>query len=181
MIGRIVRSIISVVVGILPLLYLAGYLSFIPGLPAPASLLGAYGLTGGSGFFSLFGGGAGTLVPFGAFGLTGLIIYTVLSRAGSIAMSATAPRVGVPNMTSFPFMGMQGQMANVPEQLPADITKSQYVILRAYRQGLKSSKDISKSLSMDKNDVESQSNVLKTNGYLTKDSKLTTKALDLLS
>lgn len=73
-----------------------------------------------------------------------------------------------------------GSQSGFPEALPADLTKSQYVILRSYRQGYKNSKEISKSLSMDKKEVETQTSSLVRNGYLTKDNKLTAKGLDLL-
>ena len=67
-----------------------------------------------------------------------------------------------------------------PTVLPADITRSQFVVLRSYRQGYKKPKDIGRSLSMDKNEVEKESDALRTNGYLTGDNKLTSKAMELL-
>ena len=178
-----------------PLLYLAGYLSFIPGLPTTAALLGSFGLTGANGFFDLTGGGAGTGVPLGTFGLSGLIAYQLLSRVGrtvsSAAMMSTMPSgddmmkrmmggMNIPGMMGG-MGGPMGAQSGFPQTLPPDLTKSQYIILRSHRQGYKGSKQISKALSMDKKEVESQTATLVTNGYLTKDSKLTAKGLELLS
>jgi predicted transcriptional regulator len=61
-----------------------------------------------------------------------------------------------------------------------DITRSQFVVLRCYRQGLKNPGEIGKSLSMDGTAIETETSVLTTNGYLTKDKKLTTKAMELI-
>lgn len=185
--GRALRIVFSLVIGIIPLLYLGGYLAFIPGLPSPASLLGSFGLTGQNGFFNITGGGAGTLVPFGTMGLSGLIVYQLLSRVGgavsSATMASTRPspdemmrRMNISGMTG----GMIGAQPGVPETLPPDLTKSQYVILRSYRQGYKNPKEIGKALSMDKKEVETQTSSLVKNGYLTNDNKLTAKALDHL-
>jgi predicted transcriptional regulator len=75
---------------------------------------------------------------------------------------------------------MMGAQAGVPANLPADITRSQFIVLRHYRQGMKNSNDIGKALSMDNGAVDSETSSLTSNGYLTKDRKLTTKALEVL-
>ena len=176
MLGRIIRAIISIAVGIIPLIYLAGYLQPL-GFPSPYPGL----LSGNSTSTGSFGlpSGSGAIVPFGAFGITGLIIWSILSQIGSVASSGmSAPKLNLPNFANFPFMGPQS--LGIPQDLPKDITKTQYLILKAYRQGSKKSKDIAKSLSLDKKDVDSQTNALKTNGYLTKDNKMTIKGLELL-
>lgn len=54
------------------------------------------------------------------------------------------------------------------------------MILRSYRQGFKNSKEIGKSLGMDHKEIESQSAILRSNGYLTNKNKLTSKAMELI-
>jgi hypothetical protein len=54
------------------------------------------------------------------------------------------------------------------------------VVLRGYRQGMKNSSQIADTLSMNKADVDSETSALVTNGYLTKDLKLSSKAMDVL-
>lgn len=103
----------------------------------------------------------------------------------SVASAATMPspdemmsRLNLPNM-----MGMMAGMcaqASLPATLPPDISKSQFIVLRCYRQGLKNSGDISRALSMDAGAVESETTSLTSNGYLTKDRRLTTKGLEVL-
>jgi hypothetical protein len=195
MLGRVLRIILSLGISVVPLLYLADYLSFIPGLPTPAALLGSFGLTGANGFFDLAGGGAGTGVPLGTFGVTGFIAYELLSRVGrtvsSAAMMSTMPSgdymmkrmiggMNIPGMMGATMGGPMGGQSGFPQTLPPDLTKSQFVILRSHRQGYRGSKQISKALSMDRKEVEAQTATLVTNGYLTKDNKLTAKGLDLL-
>jgi len=70
--------------------------------------------------------------------------------------------------------------ANVPSTLPADITRSQVIILGCYRQGMKNPSEISKALSMDSGAIETETSSLTTSGYLTKERKLTSKALEVL-
>jgi len=132
-----------------------------------------------------FLGGVNPLVPVGATGLTFIIIFTILSRVGSIGMSAMASS-RMPNMKQFEnmpfFNAMQGQSQSaVPENLPNDITRTQYVILKQYRNGVGNPKEVAKRLSMDKKEVEKETAALKTNGYLTKKTKLTTKSMELLT
>jgi hypothetical protein len=188
LLGRALRIVYSLAISILPLLYLGGYLSFIPGLPPPTSLLSAFGVTNPSGFFDVAGGGANTLVPVGTMGLSGLIAFQLLSRVGSsVSSAAMMARMPSPDdmmkRMNFPnFMGgMAGGQAGVPQTLPADITKPQYLVLQSYRRGFKNPKEVSKSLSMDKGEVEKITSVLVVNGYLTKGRKLTSKAMEILT
>ncbi len=121
-------------------------------------------------------------------GVTGLIAFQLLSRAGG-AVSSAAMMASMPNpndmlkrMNLQGFMGgMAGGQMGIPESLPADITRPQYVVLRCYKQGLKNPKEVSKSLSMDKKEVEGMTTALVSNGYLTKGNKLTSKSLEILS
>src|SRR2546427_11557181 len=72
--------------------------------------------------------------------------------------------------------------ANVrPQKLPHDITNVQFMILKSIQQGYKKSKKIEKMLSLDKKEIEKETAVLKTNGYLTNDNKLTSKGLEVLT
>jgi hypothetical protein len=185
--SRVARALISVGVAVASLLFLYGYLT--PYGLSPASVFGPsysnlFGGTSATGGTTAFAG-YGALVPGG---ITGLIAYTVLSRVGSIASAATGPSFSSPDemMRKMNFPGMMGGtsamfgQAATPVALPADITKSQFVVLKCYRQGLKNSKEIGKTLSMDKNEVEKETATLKLNGYLSKDSRLTSKAIEVL-
>jgi hypothetical protein len=182
--SRIVRAVVSIVISILPLLYFGGYLNLLHsfGLPYPSSFFGST-TTSSSPYGAFFGSGF-PLLPVGATGITFLIAFTILSRVGSMGVSAmSGPRM--PNMTQFQnmpfFQAMQQQQNAVPENLPADITKTQYIIMKRYSNGLKNAKDVAKSLSMDKKEVEKETDALKSHGYLAKNGKLTGKALELLS
>ena len=185
--SRVARALISVGVSVASLLFLYGY--FTPFGLSPASvfgpsfsnLLGGTSAGGGTTAFS----GYGALVPGG---ITGLIAYTVLSRVGSITSAATSPSIPSSSemMRKMNFPGMMSAMsgqfgqAAVPAALPSDMTRSQFVVLKCYRQGLKNSKEIGKALSMDKSEVEKETAALKLNGYLSKDSRLTSKAIEVL-
>ena len=81
--------------------------------------------------------------------------------------------------SSMPWMA--GRVAaSVPITLPSDLTKSQFLVLKTCRQGHSKSKDLAKTLSMDKKEVEKEIFTLQTNGYLTKSNKLTSKALGII-
>ncbi len=71
--------------------------------------------------------------------------------------------------------------STMPEKLPADITKVQYMILKTFQQDYRNPKDIEKQLSMDRKEIENETVALKNNGYLTKDNKLASKGLEILS
>jgi hypothetical protein len=183
-ISRVARAIISIVITVMAILFLYGYLS--PFGLSPISVFGPeYGsffgnMTSGATGFGAFG--FGPLVPGG---VVGLIAYTVLSRIGSVTAAATAPSMRSPDeiMRRMNLPGMFGGMgaqAAVPQTLPADITRSQFVVLQYFRQGYKNPKEIGRVLSMDKNEVEKESSALKSNGYLSKEGRLTSKAMELL-
>lgn len=171
------------------MLFLYGYLKPI-GLD-PQAILG-FDM---SSIFQIYGNTTGTTgSPFAALipgGATGFILYEVLSRVGRTASSAMSAasmpspdemmsRMNIPGMMSM--MGGIGPMAQagVPANLPADITRSQFIVLRCYRQGMKGPDQIGKVLSMDSGAIETETTTLTTSGYLTKDRKLTTKALEVL-
>ena len=187
-ISRVAGALISLAISVLSILFLYGYLSPL-GL-SPATIFGpSY-----ADFFggSLAGGSilTGTYSPLVPGGVVGLIAYTIMTRMGSITRAATAPsmpsademmrRMNLPNMMSGMGMGM-GAQAMTPHTLPSDISKSQFVVLRSYRQGLKNPKEVAKSLSMDKKEVEGMTGSLVSAGYLTKDNKLTSKSLELFA
>lgn len=183
--GRVARASISAAVSIVVILFLYGYLKPI-GLD-PLKILG-FDM---SSIFQIYGGST-TGSPFAALlpgGATGLILYQVLSRVGhsvsSVAAAATMPdpedmmkRLNIPNMMGM--MGGMGPMASVPANLPADITRSQFIVLRCYRQGMKNPGDVGRALSMDVGAIEGETSNLTTNGYLTKDRRLTTKGLEII-
>ena len=191
--SRIVRSIISIVIGIIPLLYLGGYLSFLYhfGIPSPTSLLNQGGSSSSSSSSPL--SGLYGILPYGGFSVTALIVYSLLSRVGGSISSAVAPRPQSGTMMSPNNFGQnpyaydpsmrqksgQIQPNEVREKLPEDMTGSQYVILKQF-ENLRKPKDVAKVLSMDRKEVEKETDTLIAKGYLSKNKKLTSKALDLL-
>jgi hypothetical protein len=188
--SRVARASISAVVSILAILFLYGYLKPL-GLD-PQQILG-FDMAS---IFQIYGGGSATAgSPFAALlpgGATGFILYEVLSRVGrsasSVMSAATMPspdemmsRMNLPGMMGMMGgMGGMGAQAGIPATLPADISRSQFIILRCYRQGMKNSGEIGKALSVDTGAIESETSSLTSSGYLTKDRKLTTKALEVL-
>lgn len=186
---QVIRAVVSLVFSVLVILFLYGYLT--PYGLDPSTILGPSYASFFGGTLGTTSGGTsilmGTYAPFIPGGIAGLIIYTVMRKMGSVTRAATAPsmpsgeemmrRMNIPNFMG----GVPGAQAGVPETLPQDLTKSQFVVLRSYRQGYKSPKEVSKALSMDKKEVESQTSALVSNGYLTKDNKITGKALEILS
>ncbi len=187
--AQVIRAVVSLVFSVLIILFLYGYLN--PYGLNPSALLGpSYASLFGGTLGALPGGGSiltGTFTPFIPGGVAGLVIYAVMRRMGSVTRAATAPsmpsasemmsRMSIPNFMG----GMMGAQAAVPGSLPPDITKSQFVLLRSYRQGYKNSKEVSRALSMDKKEVDAQTSALVSNGYMTKDNKLTSKALEILN
>ena len=187
--SRVARASISGAVSVLTILFLYGYLKPI-GLD-PKAILG-FDM---SSIFQIYSGDTTgtTASPFAALipgGATGFILYEVLSRVGrsvsSVASAATMPdpgemmsRMNIPSMMGGMGMGMMGPQASIPATLPGDITRSQFIVLRCYRQGMKSS-DIGRALTLDSGAIDAETSALATNGYLTKDRKLTTKALEVL-
>jgi hypothetical protein len=154
----------------LSILFLYGYLAPI-GLPN--SLLGSQysSLVSSAGYSSLIPGG-----------VVGILLLGVLARIGTVARAATAPSSTSPEelMRRMNFPSMAGAQSAAAAALPADMTRSQFAVLRSYRQGYRKSKDISRALSMDKGEVEKEAETLKKNGYLTGENKLTSKAMELL-
>jgi hypothetical protein len=201
--SRVARALISLAFSIVIILFLYGYLTPL-GLspdailgPQYASLFGAgqqalasggspYGSPGSpyGGLGMLSGGGLGLLIPGG---VSGIIVYTVLTRIGSITSAATGPSMPSPDqmmkrMNIPAFMGgsPMAYQPSSPTTLPPDVSRTQYLILRSVRDGRRKPKEIGKSLSMDKKHVEDEVSALKTNGYLTKNGMLTSKAIDVL-
>jgi hypothetical protein len=184
--SRVARASISAAVSILVILFLYGYLKFL-GLD-PKAILG-FDM---SSIFQIYGDSSATGSPFAALvpgGATGLVLYEVLSRvgrsAGSVMSAATMPspdemmsKMNFPGMMNM--MGGMGVQAGIPATLPSDISRSQFIVLRCYRQGMKTSNDIGRALSVDKDAIEAETFSLTSSGYLTKDRKLTTKALEVL-
>jgi hypothetical protein len=180
--SRVARASISAAVSILVILFIYGFLKPI-GLD-PKAILGfdMASITQTYGASTPFA----ALIPGGA---TGFVLYEVLSRVGRSASSVmTAATMPSPDemMSKMNFPGMMGMMpglgtqASIPATLPSDMSRSQFIVLRCYRQGMKNSTDIGRALSMDKDAIETETASLTTSGYLTKDRKLTTKALEVL-
>jgi len=183
---------VSVVFSVLVILFFYGYLT--PYGLDPNSIFGTqYAQLLGSGALSTGAttGPASVIAPFLPGGVTGLIIYTVLRKMGGVSRSMVAPsapsademmkRMNIEGMMSrMSSMNMMAGSAAVPAALPADITRSQFAVLRGYRRGVKDPKDIADALSMQKSDVDAETATLMTNGYLSSDMKLTSKAMNLL-
>jgi hypothetical protein len=187
--SRLTRALVSLAFSILVILFFYGYLTPF-GLDPNAILGSEYATLLGSG--ALMGGTtsptSSLLAPFIPGGVTGIIIYTVMKRMGGVTRTVMSPsmpspdemmkRMNIEGMMSR--MGTMGGAMNPPASLPSDITRSQFVVLRSYRQGMKSSKDIAEAMSMDNAEVDTETSALAANGYLTKDFKITTKAMNLL-
>ena len=177
-ISRVASALISLIFSVLVILFFYGYLTPL-GLNLSTLL--------GSGYSNLFGS-AGLGASYGPLlpgGIVGVILFTTLSRIGSVTRAATAPsmpstqemmnRMNIPAM-----MGGMSMQSSVPQVLPSDITKSQFVVLRHYRQGMKNPRKIGNALSMDRREVERETTALMGNGYLTQQGRLTSKAMELL-
>lgn len=173
-ISRVASALISIAISVLTILFLYGYLA---PLGLSTSILGPeYSNTFGAGGTSPYG----ALVPGG---VVGLILFTILSRVGSVTgavTSSSSSSSAEQMMRRMNFPGMSGAQVSAPATLPPDVTKSQYIVLRSYRQGYKNSKEVSKSLFMDRDEVQKDTESLQTNGYLSKNCKLTSKGMELL-
>ncbi len=179
-VGRsLLRAIISAVGGLFPLVFLSGSVSPLGGyLP---NLLGD-----GSDLSNMVGAKQlASVLPFGAAGLTGGVIYMILQRVLTTAESLTYSKPSMPDMSAMMssyqpgFRGMAPpDSGGMPKDLPAGMSRSQYLILRKYREGARKPKDVGRMLSMDNKEVERETASLKANGYLTKDNRLTSKGLD---
>ena len=199
-----IRSICSVIGAIIPFFMMSSYLS--PSLPPSLSSslpssptfdpLGSVQALFGSQISSTLTGPLSSLgplthfLPFAAAGGSGIIVWTivqqVLGRVQSLAYSSSAPKTNPADMMKSFGMNLPSgnsqfpSAGNIPEKLPSDMTKTQYMILRSFQQGHKKSKDIAKQNNMENKDVEKEIDVLKSNGYVTKNNKLTSKAVELL-
>ena len=142
-----VRILISIGGALIPLLFLSGSLT-----PLGAYLPNIFGSW--SQLEELFGssiGGNSAILPFGAAGITGFAIYTIIERILGAAQRATysTPQMDPTQImrtmqNQIPWMNTQG--ADVPKNLPQDMTKSQFTILQKYREGQKNPKNIAKVL-----------------------------------
>ena len=180
------RVLISLVGAVIPLLFLSGSYSPLGSyLPNLLNLLGNQSSLG-----SLLGIQGTPALPIGAAGITGFATYNILQRVLTTAQAATYSRPKM-NMDMSQVMKhvenmmpkmIGAQRANAgPANLPNDMTRSQYLILSKYQQGFGKPKDVAKSLSMDKKQVEKETDSPKATGYLTGKNKLTSKALEVLS
>jgi len=184
----LIRIIVSIIGAVIPLLFLSGSYS-----PLKSSALGSYlpnVLGNQSALYSSLQNSIGVslpvgVLPIGAAGGTGLIVYTVVQRVlgGITRATYSTPRIDPSQMMrsmqgAMPWIGSHG---TVPRSLPPDMTNAQYTILSTLRGGRRKPKDIAKALSMDKKEVERETAILRTNGYLTKNNLLTTKGLSVLS
>ncbi len=179
-----VNIVISIVGALVPLLFLSGSFSpfgaYMPNIFGNGSQLGnMLGVSSQSGM---------EILPFGAAGITGLVLYTALQKILGVAQQATySMSTSQPDPTQM-MRSMQNQMpwamgaqgTGVPKNLPADITKSQFAILQKYSEGQKNPKNVAKLLSMDKHEVEKETETLRANGYLSKGNKLTSKGMEVL-
>ena len=181
----VVRLILSLIGALVPLLFLSGSYSPLSAvLPMLPNFLGQY-----SGLYNSLQGSFGSslpvgVLPFGTAGLTGVATYGVIQRLlrSANAMTYSRPKVDMSQMMKsfqggFPMMNMQAAQA---KPLPQDMSKSQFMVLSKYQAGHAKPKNVAKSLSMDKKAVEEETRALQKNGYLTKDRKLTSKALETM-
>jgi hypothetical protein len=190
--SRVIRALVSVVISVLTILFFYGYL--VPFGLSPTLIFGPN-------FSNIFGsstttGALTSFVPnaYASFlpgGAAGLVAYTVLRRMGGVTRAAMTPTMSSPDemmkkmnmdgiMNRMSMMGGAMNPMGVPATLPADMTRSQFVVLRGYRQGMKNSGQIADTLSMSKPDVDTETSALMANGYLTKDLRLSSKAMDVL-
>jgi len=190
--SRVVRALVSLIISVLTILFFYGYL--IPFGLSPTLIFGPN-------FSNIFGsstttGALTSFVPnaYSSFlpgGAAGLVAYTVLRRMGGVTRAAMAPTMSSPDemmkkmnmdgiMNRMSMMGGTMSAMGGPANLPADMTRSQFVVLRGYRQGMKSSSQIADTLSMSKVDVDKETSTLVANGYLTNDMRLSSKAMDVL-
>ena len=135
----------------------------------------------------------GSFLPLLAGGGSGVIVWMVISRilgTAENAMSSSSISNSISNSSPADMMknfGMNPSFStqfntNTPTpKLPDDITKIQFTILKLFHQGCKNPKDIAKQLSMDNKEVQRQWNALITSEYLTKDKKMTSKAIELVT
>ena len=192
----IIRAVLSLATGAISLFTMSSFLT-----PAGISPTGA--MPSFIPFQSLFGSlgsqatdSVSSVLPIGRYlpllagGGSGFIVWMILSKilgkVQSLTYSSSAPKVNPADMMKSFGMNLSSSnlqspsAGNIPEKLPSDLTKVQYMILKSFQQGYKNSKDIAKQNNMEKKDVEKEIDVLKSNSYVTKNNKLTSKAVELL-
>jgi hypothetical protein len=190
--SRVTRALVSVVFSVLVILFFYGYLAPY-GLDPNAILGSQYAALLGSGALmaGATSGPASLIAPFIPGGATGLIVYTLMKRVGGVSRSLMAPsgpstdeimkKMNIDGMmTQMNSMSAIGGAMGPAVNLPADITRSQFTILRGYRRGMKSPQDIADALSMEKSGVEAETSALIASGYLSKDLKVSIKGMELL-
>src|SRR6267143_71101 len=192
----IIRAVLSLATGAISLFTMSSFLT-----PAGISPTGA--MPSFIPFQSLFGSlgsqatdSVSSVLPIGRYlpllagGGSGFIVWMIISKVlgkvQSLTYSSSSKVNPADMMKSFGMNLPSGNSqfpsaGNIPEKLPSDITKIQYMILRSFQQGYKKSKEIAKQNNMENKDVEKEIDVLKSNGYVTKNNKLASKAVELLS
>ncbi|HET6458250.1 MAG TPA: hypothetical protein VFG24_05180 [Nitrosopumilaceae archaeon] len=193
----ILRAVLSLATGAISLFTMSSFLS-----PAGISPTGA--MPSFIPFQSFFGSLSGqatdsisSVLPIGRYlpllagGGSGFVVWMILSKilgkVQTMTHSSSSPKINPADMMksfgmNLPSSNLQfPSVGSIPEKLPSDITKIQYVILQSFQRGYNKSKDIAKQNNMENKDMEKEIDILKNNGYVTKNSKLTSKAVELLS
>ena len=193
----ILRAVLSLATGAISLFSMSSFLT-------PAGILPTGATPSFIPFQSFFGSLSGqatdsisSVLPIGRYlpllagGGSGFIVWMILSKilgkVQSMTHSASSPKINPAEMMksfgmNLPSSNLQfPSVGSIPEKLPSDITKIQYMILKSFQQGFKKSKDIAKQNNMENKDMEKEIDILKNNGYVTKNNKLTSKAVELLS
>jgi hypothetical protein len=189
----ILRPVLSLVAGIIPFISMS---SMLPAGMLPEgtmSLLGPIQSLSGSVDEQIINV-VNPVFPIGSFlpllvgGGSGVIVWMVISRIlGTAENAMNSSSISNPDdmMKKFgmniPSFSTQFNTNTPVPKLPDDITKIQYTVLKLFHQGYKNSKDIAKQLSMDNKEVQKQWDALITSGYLTKDKKMTSKAIELVT
>src|SRR5207245_8548703 len=198
----VIRSVCSIIGAIIPFFMMSSYLSpslptslssSLPSSPTLDPLRSVQALFGSQISSTLTGplsslGPLTHFLPFAAAGgsriIVWMIVQQVLVRVQSLAYSSSIPKTNPADIMKNMGMNMpQLTQHNTvpPQKLPDDITNVQFMILKSIQQGYKKSKEIEKMLSLDKKEIEKETAVLKTNGYLTNNNKLTSKGLEVLT
>ena len=191
----ILRAVISLATGAISLFTMSSFLT--PAGISPAGVMPSF-----IPFQSFFGSISGqatdsisSVLPIGRYlpllagGGSGIFIWMILSKVlgkvQSMTNSGSAKMNPADMMKSFgmnlPSNLQSPSIGSIPEKLPSDVTKIQYMILKSFQLGYNKSKDVAKQNNMEKKDVEKEIDTLKRNDYVTKNNKLTSKAVELLS
>ena len=191
----ILRAVLSLATGAISLFTMSSFLT-------PAGILPTGAMQSFIPFQSLFGSISGqatdsisSILPIGRYlpllagGGSGFFVWMILSKilgkVQSMTNSSSAKINPADMMKSFgmnlPSNLQSPSIGSIPEKLPSDITKIQYMVLKSFQQGYNKSKDIAKQNNMENKDMEKEIDTLKSNGYVTKNNKLTSKAVELLS